>query len=83
MTYTGNIGDNSSACPAIVSLNVYPGATITVANLAGPTISYDSNLDGSPDGTIASPSGTQTFTSPTHLFPGVGVSTIQISGTGY
>ena len=79
--FTGNIGDGSSACTNVVSLAVNPGDSVTVANLDGVTIQYDLDLDGTPDGTIASPSGTQTFTSPAYLLTGAGgVTTIQISG---
>ena len=82
--FTGDIGDNSGACPQIVPLNVYPGATITVTNLtasAGTVSYYNNGLDAGASGTITAGSN-QTFTAPAFL-TSAGVSSITISGTGY
>lgn len=85
MTYTGNLGDNSVDCTQIVSLNVQPGATVTVANLSASlgTLSYFNNgLDQGASGTITA-GNNQAFTAPSYLISTGGVASIQITGTGY
>jgi hypothetical protein len=78
-----NLGDNSSSCPQVTSLSVQPGATVTVTNVttSNGTVNYFNALDLPPAGTITA-GNSQTFTSPAWL-TSTGVSSVQITGSGY
>lgn len=82
--YQGDIGDKATVLQQdaqYLALSVQAGATVTVKNVAGDTLTYYNNQTSGATGTIAA-SSSQSFTAPAFL-SSAGRSSVQITGTGY